>query len=64
MCRAVVKLIIKNVRRRKKVYNKCKSEKKYPRQIQHPVTDLKKKLLAKIVSDFEMQTIFAKKTPF
>ena len=64
MCRAVVTLIIKNVRRRKKVYNKCKSEKKYPRQIQHPVTDLKKKLLAKIVSDFEMQTIFAKKTPF
>ena len=54
MCRAVVTLIIKNVRRRKKVYNKCKSEKKYPRQIQHPVTDLKKKLLAKIVSDFEM----------
>ena len=54
MCRAVVTLIIKNIKRRKKVSNKCKSEKKYPRQIQHPVTDLKKKLLAKIVSDFEM----------
>ena len=54
VCKIVVPLIFENVRRRKKVYNKCKSEKKYPRQIQHPVTDLKKKLLAKIVSDFEM----------
>ena len=27
---------------------------KYPRQIQHPVADLKKKRLAKIVNDFKM----------
>ena len=29
VCRADVPLIFKNVRRRKKVYNKCKSDKKY-----------------------------------
>ena len=34
--------------------------KKYPRQIQHPVIDLKMELLCKIVSDFKLQTIFAK----
>ena len=48
-----VPLIFKNVRRRKKVYNKC-NLKKYPRQIQHPVTDFKMELLAKIVNDFKL----------
>ena len=28
--------------------------KKYPRQIQHPVTDLKIELLAKIVNDYKL----------
>ena len=28
--------------------------KEYPRQIQHPVTDLKMELLAKIVNDFKL----------
>ena len=28
--------------------------KKYPRHIQHPVTDLKMELLVKIVNDFEL----------
>ena len=27
---------------------------KYPRQIQHPVTDLKMELLAKIVNDYKL----------
>ena len=49
----VITLTFKNVRRRKKVYTKCKSE-KYFRQIHHPVTDLKMELLAKIVSDFKL----------
>ena len=49
MCGVAVPLIFKNVRRRKKVYNKCKSEKN-PTQIQHPVTDLKMEHLAKIVN--------------
>ena len=35
--------------------------KKYPRQIQHPVTDLKMKFLTKIVYDFKLYTIFTKK---
>ena len=38
--------------------------KKYPRQIQHPVTDFKIELLTKIVNDFKPKTIFAKKAPF
>ena len=38
--------------------------KKYPRQIQHPVTDLKMELLARIVNDFKLYTIFAKKHHF
>ena len=37
---------------------------KYPRQIQHPVTDLKMELLARIVNDFKLYTIFAKKHHF
>ena len=28
--------------------------KEYPRQIQHPITDLKMELLAKIVNDFKL----------
>ena len=59
MCRDDVQLIFKNVRSNKKVYTKFKSE-KYPRQIQHPVIDRKMELLAKIVNDFNLQTIFAK----
>ena len=38
--------------------------KKHPRQIQHPVTDLKMELFVKIVNDFKLQTIFAKKHHF
>ena len=34
--------------------------KKYARQIQHPVTDLKIELLVKIINDFKLSTIFAK----
>ena len=37
---------------------------KYPRQIQQPITDLKMELLVKIVNDFKLQTIFAKKHHF
>ena len=33
-----------------------------PRQIQHPVIDLKKGLLVKIVKDFKLQTIFIKRS--
>ena len=54
VCKIVVPLIFENVRRRKKVYNKCKSEKKYPKQIQHPVADCKMELLAKIVNNFKL----------
>ena len=53
VCRVHVPLIFKNVKRRKKVYNKCKL-KKYPRQIQHRVTDLKMELLVKIVNDCKL----------
>ena len=35
--------------------------KKYPKQIQHPVADLKMELLAKIVNDLKLWTTFAKK---
>ena len=38
--------------------------KKYPRQIQHHVTDLKMELLVKIVNDCKLQTIFTKKRHF
>ena len=34
--------------------------KKYARQIQHPLTDLKIELLVKIINDFKLSTIFAK----
>ena len=59
VCRDDVQLIFKNVRSNKKVYTKFKSEKS-PRQIQQPVIDRKMELLAKIVNDFNLQTIFAK----
>ena len=36
--------------------------KKYTGHNQHPVTDLKMKLLVKIVIDFKLETIFAKKS--
>ena len=38
--------------------------KKYPRQIQHPMTDLKMELLVKIVSYCKLQTIVTKKHHF
>ena len=38
--------------------------KKYQRQIQHPVIDVKMELLVKVVNDFKIETIFAKKDPF
>ena len=37
---------------------------KYPRQIQQPTPDLKMELLVKIVNDFKLQSIFAKKHHF
>ena len=36
--------------------------KKYPRQIQHPVINLKIELLVKTVNDFKLLTIFAKRS--
>ena len=51
--RAVVALIFKNVRRRKKVHNKWKS-KKYSSQIQHPVTDLTMESFVKVVNGFKL----------
>ena len=51
--RVHVQLIFKNVTRDKKVYTKYKSE-KYPKQIQHPVIDLKKKILVKITNEFNL----------
>ena len=59
--RAVLPLIFKNVRRRKKVHNKCKS-KKYSSQIQHPVTDLKMESFAKIVNGFKLKLFSQKST--
>ena len=38
--------------------------KKYARQIQHHVTDLKMELLVKIVNDCKLLTTFTKKAPF
>ena len=52
---------IENVRRRKKVHNKCKS-KKYSSQIQHPVTDLKMESFAKIVNGFKLKLFSQKST--
>ena len=54
MCGVAVPLIFKNVRRRKKVYNKCKYEKKDPTQTQHHVRDLKMELPVKIVNDCKL----------
>ena len=51
VCRVVVPLIFKNVRRRKRSIINV-NLKKYPGQIQHPVIDLKMELLFKIVNDF------------
>ena len=53
VCRVVVPLIFKNVRRIKKVYNKRKFEKNR-RQIQQPLTDLKMEFLAQIVNNFTL----------
>ena len=53
MCRVDVPLIFKNVRRRKKSIVNV-NLKKYLSHIQHPVTDLKMELLAKIVNDFKL----------
>ena len=38
--------------------------KKYPRQIQHLVTNLKMELLVKIVNECKLETIFVKKLHF
>ena len=48
-----VQLIFKNVRRNKKIYTKCKSE-KYLSQIQHSTIDLKMELFVKIVNCFKL----------
>ena len=53
VCRVVIPLIFKNVRRRKKIYDKYKSE-KIPEADSAPVTDLKMELLAKIVNDLKL----------
>ena len=47
-------LYLKMIREKKGIYNKCKNEKKYPRQIQDPVTDLKIESLAKNVNDLKL----------
>ena len=36
--------------------------KKYPKQIRHPVIELKMELLIKIVNDFKLETIFTKRS--
>ena len=51
--RVRAQLIFENVRRNKKLYTKCKSE-KYPRQIHHLVIDFKMELVVKIVNDFTL----------
>ena len=53
VCRVVIPLIFKNVRRRKKIYDKYKSE-KIPEADSAPVTDLKMELLTKIVNDLKL----------
>ena len=42
--------MLKKFRRTKKIYDKCNAEKKYRRQIQHPITDFKMDLHAKVVN--------------
>ena len=56
VCRYDVQLILKNVGRNKRSILNI-NLKKYPRQIQHPVIDLKMELLVKIVIDFKLQFI-------
>ena len=53
VCRVVVPSIFKNVRRRKRSLING-NLKKYPSQIQCPVTDLKMEFLAKIVNNFKL----------
>ena len=54
-------VILQNVLIPPIVYHLNLNLKKYPKQIYHPVIDLKVKLLVKIVVNFEMQTIFSKR---
>ena len=61
VCIVDIQLIFKNARRNKKVYTKCKSE-KYSGQIQHPIIGFKMELLVKIVNDFKLLAIFAKRS--
>ena len=50
VCRVVVPLIFKNIRRRKEVYNKSE---KIPKADSTPVIDIKMVLLFKIINDFK-----------
>ena len=52
----------KNVRRNKKFYTKMWIWEKYPRQIQHPVIYLNMELLVRIINDFKLWAIFAKRS--
>ena len=63
VCRVDVPLIFKTARRKKRFIIDV-NLKKYPRQIQHHITDLKMELLVKIVNDCKLQTIVAKKQHF
>ena len=57
--RVDLKLIFKSVRGKKKsILNE--NPKNYPRQIRHPVIDLKMGLLLKIVKNFKLSTVFTK----
>ena len=51
-CRVDVQLIFKYIRRNKTILDV--NMKKHPRQIRHPVMNLKMELLVKIVLDFKL----------
>ena len=61
VCRVDVQLIFKNVRKSKRSILNM-NLKKYPKQIQHLVIDLKKELIVKIIIDFKLHAIFAKRS--
>ena len=61
MCRVDVPLIFKNVRRRKKVYNKCKSE-KIPKADSAPRNILKWSFLSKLLTTLNCKLFLRKST--
>ena len=60
-CGVDVPLIFKMLREIKRFILNL-NEKKYPRQIQHPIKDLKTEVLVKIVVNFKLQTSFVKRS--